>query len=179
MFRELCGDSILTQVVLVSTMWGELAIDDGMSREKELEEFYWKPLIERGSKLDRLSRNDSEDAWRIIGQLIRRNDLRAIARLQEELLILGSRLQNTHAGRMLQNSLRKALVEQKSSLKRVISQNQRPIDRGLSASLTKEYVGCENQTRKAFEEIRRSKFDLGAEISVIFCSKSNRAVCIL
>jgi len=160
-------------------MWGELALEDGISREKELEELYWKPLIERGSKLDRLSNSDPEDAWRIIEQLIQRNDSRTIAQLQEELLNLGSRLQDTHAGKILQNSLQKALAEQKSSLKAVMSQNQRPLDPRLFTKLAREYTRCEDQTRKAFEEIRRSKFDLGAQISVIFCGKSSRAVCFI
>ena len=178
-FRELCGDSALTQIVLVSTMWSELALEDGISREKELEELYWKPLIERGSKLDRLSNNDPENAWRIIEQLIQRNDSRAIAQLQDELLNLGSRLQDTHGGKILQNLLQQALAEQKRCLKEIMSQNQRPMDPGVFKKLAREYARCEDQTRKAFEEVRRSKFDLGAQISVVFCGKPNRAVCFI
>jgi len=157
-------------------MWSELALEDGILREKELKELHWKPLIERGSKLDRLNNNDPEDAWRIIEQLIQRKDSRETAQLQEELLNLGSRLQDTHAGKILQNSLQKALAEQKSSLKEIMSQNQLSMDPRLFKKLAREYALCEDQTRKAFEEIRRSKFDLGAQISVIFCGKSNRAV---
>lgn len=166
----------MAQVVLVSTMWEELVLDDGMTREKELEEHYWKPLIERGSKLDRLTRSDPEDAWRIVSQLIRRNEAKAIARLQDELLSLGSTLQNSYTGRTLQESLHRALAEQKSSLRQVLAQSRGPSDPALSKRLAKEYTKCEEQTRKAFEEIRKLKYDIGVEISVVFCGKSNRAV---
>jgi hypothetical protein len=167
----------MTQIVLVSTMWEEL-VDDGISRERELKDLHWRPLLENGSKLDRLTRSDPRDAWRIVEQLIRRNDARAVSRLQEELLNLGSTLQNTHPGRTLQDSLQKALSEQKSSLKRVLAQSRKPCDPAQTKKLAKEYAKCEDQTRKAFEEIRKSKFDVGPEVSSLFCGKHSRAVSI-
>ncbi|KAJ3561368.1 hypothetical protein NP233_g10237 [Leucocoprinus birnbaumii] len=176
MFRELCGDSAISQVVLVSTMWEELMFDDGMSREKELQELYWKPLIDKGSKIDRLTRSDPDDAWRIVEQLIRRNDARAIAQLQEELLELGSTLQDTYPGRLLQDSLQRALAEQKTSLKQVLSQSRRSGDPALLKKLTKEYNRCEDQTRKAIEEIRKQKYDVGGEVTVVFCGETHQSV---
>ncbi|KXN89088.1 hypothetical protein AN958_06289 [Leucoagaricus sp. SymC.cos] len=175
MFRELCGDTGMTQIVLVSTMWEELMADDGLSRERELEQLHWKPLIEKGSKLDRLARSDPKDAWRIIEQLIRRNDTRAISQLQEELLNLGSALHDTHSGRVLQESLQKALADQRTSLKQVLAQSRRPSDPILSKKLVKEYSRCEEQTRKAFEEIKKLKYDVGPETLALFCGKATRA----
>lgn len=168
----------MTQIVLVSTMWEELVADDGITRERELEDFHWRPLLERGSKLDRLTRSDPRDAWRIVEQLIRRNDTRALARLQEELLLLGSTLQNTHSGRTVQDSLQKALSEQKSSLKCLLAQRRKPDDPTFSKKLAKEYAKSEDQTRKAFEEIRKLKFDVGVEVAVLFCGRHHRAVSI-
>jgi hypothetical protein len=160
-------------------MWEDLMADDGVLREKELEECHWKPLIEKGSRLDRLTRSDPREAWRIVEQLIRGNDARAIARLQEELLHLGSTLQGTGTGIDLQDSLQRALSEQKSSLRHVLAQNRKPSDPQLSKKLAKEYARCENQTRKVLEDIRKSKFDIGAETSALFCTNKTRAVSIV
>lgn len=176
MFRELCGDFAMTQVILVSTMWEELVFDEGASREKELEEIFWKPLIDKGSRLDRLSRSDPEEAWRIVNQLIRQNDTRAIQRMQEELKELELALQESYAGRMLLNSLQKALAEQRNSLRQLVFQNQKSDDPVLMKKLRKEYTRSEEQTRKTFEQIRKSHVTIGKEILTVFYEKETQAV---
>lgn len=169
----------MTQVVLVSTMWEELVIDDGAIREKELRESLWKPLIEKGSKIDRLLSSDSGEAWRIVDQLIRRSDARAIKRLQEDLENLGESLLEECSGRVLQRSLEKALAEQREAVRQVLAQRRKPDDPVLTKKLMKEYTRSEEQTRKAFEEVRKAKVTIGKEILGVFCGKETRAVCLL
>ncbi|KAF9450910.1 hypothetical protein P691DRAFT_725161 [Macrolepiota fuliginosa MF-IS2] len=178
MFRELCGDITMTQVILVSTMWEELVVDEGASREKDLEELFWKPLIDKGSRLDRLLAGDPKEAWRIVNQLIRRNDARGIERMQEDLKELEETLQESYAGRTLQNSLQKALAEQRTSLRQLLFQSQKGDDPALTKKLRKEYTRSEEQTRKTLEDIRKLKISVGREVMTVFCRKEIRAKAV-
>ena len=53
MFRELCGDTTLKNVVLVTNMWGQVSQDVGEARERELTTIYLKPALDKGAQLAR------------------------------------------------------------------------------------------------------------------------------
>jgi len=46
MFRELCGDSTLKNVILVTNMWGDVSGSVGEARERELAREFFKPVLE-------------------------------------------------------------------------------------------------------------------------------------
>ena len=48
MFRQLCGDNALARVVLGTTHWSEVDVDEGKKREQQLAETFWN---DSGSKL--------------------------------------------------------------------------------------------------------------------------------
>ena len=48
MFKKLCGNDALVNVVLGTTKWGELRPEVGQKREKQLAELFWKDMIQRG-----------------------------------------------------------------------------------------------------------------------------------
>jgi hypothetical protein len=180
-FRNLCEDFAMTQIVLVSTMWDELVVlDDGSSREKELRECFWKPFIDKGSRIDRLlNSHDPREAWRIVDQLIRQNDARSIKKLQQDLENLGESLLELCSGRTLQNSLERALARQREAVKQVLGIQKRRIDdSSVIKKSMKEYTKSEEQTRKALEDIRKAKVVIGSEILNVFCGKETHAVCM-
>ncbi|KAG9227683.1 hypothetical protein CCMSSC00406_0000671 [Pleurotus cornucopiae] len=55
MFRKLCGDDSLRNVVLVTNMWGQVPLDVGEAREQELkqEDMFFKPVLDEGAQLKR------------------------------------------------------------------------------------------------------------------------------
>ncbi|XP_006459381.1 hypothetical protein AGABI2DRAFT_65309, partial [Agaricus bisporus var. bisporus H97] len=177
-FRDLCEDFAMTQIVLVSTMWDELVVlDDGSMREKELRECFWKPFIDKGSRIDRLlNSHDSREAWRIVDQLIRQNEARSIKKLQRDLEDLGESLLELCSGRGLQSSLERALARQREAVRQVLAQKRRPDDPAIIKKLMKEYNKSEEQTRKALEDIRKAKVVMGSEILNVFCGKETHAV---
>jgi len=52
-FRELCGDSILKNTVIVTNMWGKVAWEVGEAHEKELITNYFKSSLDEGAQLAR------------------------------------------------------------------------------------------------------------------------------
>jgi len=57
MFRKLCGDSTLRNVVIVTNMWGDVDPHVGDAREAELmrEDNFFKPVLDKGARMARHS----------------------------------------------------------------------------------------------------------------------------
>jgi len=55
MFRKLCGDTTLQNVVAVTNMWGEVDSQVGDAREAELmrEDIFFKPILDKGGQMAR------------------------------------------------------------------------------------------------------------------------------
>lgn len=68
-FANFCGQDGMQNIILVTTMWGELkepAI--GEHREKELMENFWKEMFALGCRTERFE-DTCGSAWRIVGSL--------------------------------------------------------------------------------------------------------------
>lgn len=54
-FRKLCGDDTLKNVVIVTTMWSQVDPETGRKRERELStnEMFFKPALENGARMVR------------------------------------------------------------------------------------------------------------------------------
>jgi hypothetical protein len=176
MFGELCGDVAMTQVRLVSTMWGKVKPDVGEGRERELREKFWKHFIEKGSEIDRLRDTRGEEAWRIVDRLIRDSKKRDAVLLQEELVELEKQLNETAAGKTLYSSLQKLLADQKESLRSLLAQVEKSNDPNLTKELKKEYAKINDQFQRTFQEVAKLKIPLGKRIMLFFFGKKTRAV---
>ena len=65
MFRKVCGESTLNNVVLVTNMWKEDAQDVDEAREKELSGRFFKPALDKSAQTVR-HHNTTESAHNII-----------------------------------------------------------------------------------------------------------------
>jgi hypothetical protein len=101
MFRELCGENALHNVILTTTMWDELGEDSivGATREYELRTKIWKPMMDRGCKIARFA-GTRESAWQLISTF---NHSHYPVKLQEELVDQGKKLNETSAYAVLNN----------------------------------------------------------------------------
>lgn len=105
LFRELCGRHALKKVVLVTTMWDQISLEEGKTREQELlqKPEYWGTMIERGSMAYR-HLHTQESAMTIVHRLAQHKEPVA-TNLQRELVDHGRQLSDTSAGRELQREL--------------------------------------------------------------------------
>ena len=65
MFKKLCGDDRLKNVILATTKWSYIDETVGLRREQQLSETYWKRMLVRGSRMARFM-DTRESAWDII-----------------------------------------------------------------------------------------------------------------
>ena len=103
MFRKLCGDEALKNVVIGTTKWDDVSLEVGKQHEQRLQDTYWKEMLQQGSVTMRVHA-DSTSAWEIINHILK-NDRVEFVRIQEELLELQKVIPETDAGRTLRYTL--------------------------------------------------------------------------
>ena len=102
-FKDLCGDENLKNIVLVTTMWDELQDESlGSKREGELLSTFWKDMIHLGSRTRRFQRNH-ESAWDIVNclDLEGARQTRTPLEIQREMVDRGLPLHETGAAKTL------------------------------------------------------------------------------
>ena len=95
MFRQLCGDSTLKNVILVTNMWGKVKQDVGEARERELIDTYFKEALDKGAQLARHYEN-TQSSHDIVRRIMK-NDPTAF-QIQRELVDEGKGIDDTAAG---------------------------------------------------------------------------------
>ncbi|KAF8438414.1 P-loop containing nucleoside triphosphate hydrolase protein [Boletus edulis BED1] len=101
-FKTLCGENNLKNVVLVTTMWDEVEESTGSRREKELLSDFWGDMIRFGSRTLRFQ-GTRESAWEIISclHLERSDQERTPLEIQREMVDCGLQLHETTAAKTL------------------------------------------------------------------------------
>ncbi|RDB28377.1 hypothetical protein Hypma_015573 [Hypsizygus marmoreus] len=114
MFRHLCGDKAVQNVILATTKWDEVTEDVGSRREKQLVEKYWKHMLDLGSGMCRFLRTP-ESAWEIVNLILDRVQHSTVdsLQIQVELVDLRKIIPETEAGRTLRCTLEELLVSEK------------------------------------------------------------------
>jgi len=76
MFRKLCGDSTLQNVVIVTNMWGQVDPEVGEAREAELvkRDILFKPILDKGAQIAR-NENTVTSAQKIIRLVLNNHPL--------------------------------------------------------------------------------------------------------
>jgi predicted RNase H-like nuclease (RuvC/YqgF family) len=133
-------------------MWGEVSLEAAEKRETELVSKFWKAMIDNGATVDRLKATDHDEAWRVVDGLIERRTKtrKEVLRLQEELVELQRRLNETEAGQELY-----VLLQELLSSSRRLRKSLRAAQRGLGDQITLEHELAELDAR-----IRQLKEDL-------------------
>ena len=116
MFGELCGNKPAKKVVLATTMWDKVSeIEEGEKRENALKEKYWNVMLHHGAVVERFL-NTPESAWAVINRLVEREKNKSALLLQEELLDLGKRLNDTNAAMALYLDLQTLVAKQNRTI---------------------------------------------------------------
>lgn len=140
MFRELCGEAAIKNVVLATTKWDDVAEEVGLRREQQLIKDYWGNMLTLGSTMLR-SHINSDSAWEIVNHILGNHSVDTL-QIQEELVDKQQILPETAAGRALRATLKELLAIQEktaeklkqsssaqgdSRLKQTFEQNQKEI----------------------------------------------------
>ena len=116
MFRELCGDKTLKNVVLVTNMWGEVSPEDGQDREDQLSGDFFKSVLDKGAQMVR-HHNTAESAHDIIRRIIDNHP--AVLQIQHELVDEQKDIVDTAAGEIINKELNELMRRHQVELKKV------------------------------------------------------------
>ena len=100
MFRQLCGDEAMKNVILVTNMWGEVSPEVGEKREAELaaDDIFFKPALDKEAKIRRHD-NTYATAHKIVQDITANVPIRL--KIQHELIEERKRMSDTAAGQYL------------------------------------------------------------------------------
>ncbi|QRW07086.1 50S ribosome-binding GTPase [Ceratobasidium sp. AG-Ba] len=115
-FRNLCGNDSLSNVLIVTNMWSDPPTQAQIDRETELREHkdFFKPALEKGARMVRRSHKTKESAHEILKMLIEQE---AIAmKIQRELVDEQKKLAETRAAQEIERELRIAAEKHQAEL---------------------------------------------------------------
>ena len=148
-FRELCGETSLKNVVFVTNMWSEVPHDIGEARERELASKILKPALDKGAQMVR-NHDTEQSAHDIIRRIV--NNHPVVLQIQRrELEDEQKDIVNTAASDAVNAELVEAARRHEAELRRVEGERAR-------ALREKEEVRRKvEEERRRREEIRRVK----------------------
>ena len=154
MFRKLCGDTAVRNVVIVTNMWGVVDPRVGEAREAELirEEMFFKPVLEMGAQMAR-HENTVSSAERIIRLVLDNNPIPL--QIQMELVEEGKAISETIAGEELTRELNARLKEHEEEM-RVL---KKEMDQAVDDKEEETRRELEIETLKTQKEIARFEND--------------------
>jgi len=174
MFRKLCGNDALKNVVIVTNMWGEIDPEVGDAREVELreDELFFKPALERGATM---VRHDGAlpTAQAIIHCVLENTPLPLL--IQSELVDEGKDISETSAGEELKRgyaAVAKKHEGEMGKLKREMEEAMREKDEETRRELEieakriqKEMERIQNDTKRLGSEYKTEKGRLDAQLT--------------
>jgi energy-coupling factor transporter ATP-binding protein EcfA2 len=135
LFRSLCGDDALKNVILVTTMWNKMRDEDtgeALRREDELLDNFWKPMVNKGSYVAQFD-GTSDTAFALIWQLAGKEGV--VLKIQKEIVDQDMEVLHTAAGQNLLEMLEMDKVEYEVRIKRLESLMEKEEERGNRAGV--------------------------------------------
>ena len=113
MFRQLCGDSTLKNVVILTNMWGKVKQDVGEARERELADVHFKAALDKGAQLVR--HHDTIQSSHDIVRRIIKNDPTAF-QIQRELVDERKDINQTAAGEAVSEEFNRLIKQHEAEV---------------------------------------------------------------
>jgi hypothetical protein len=161
MFVSLCGQEAMPNVVIATTMWGEVRTENGERREKELKETFWKDLLDEGCRVERFE-DTYESAWLIVDRLAMED--RAKMRLTHEMVDRRLTLQQTEAGIILNDELKRLIVARKEASRRLRAQAKKQDNALIVQELNVQQAKIDEQITQTADELQKLKIPFAAHI---------------
>ncbi|KAH9481271.1 hypothetical protein JR316_0005793 [Psilocybe cubensis] len=166
MFRELCGESTLRNVVILTNMWGEVKPEVGEARAHELatQDIFFKPVIAKGAQFLRHD-NTRAAALSVIRRILQNHPM--ALQIQRELVDEGKDMAQTAAGAQLNKEMmeqiekhRKEIKAVREEMKEAIRVKDEEARRELEAEANKlqaEMMRVQNESQKLATDYRKEK----------------------
>ncbi|MCJ1390893.1 hypothetical protein MMC18_003754 [Xylographa bjoerkii] len=118
MLRSLCGTKNLSHVIMATTMWDQVTLEQGNNREAELLSTgaFWGTMKRAGSMVRRYD-NTKGGAMDMVNELLQMD--RIVLQIQEEIAVQKKALGDTKAGQTVNSDLKKLEEKHKEDVEAV------------------------------------------------------------
>lgn len=163
MFQELCGESPMQNVVLVTTGWGTMTKAGNRNKaeehERQLQEdpMFWKGMIKLGARTNRFEDNKTS-ALRILESF--ENNRPVTLRIQRELVDEKKQLVDTAAGQTVNEELERLEAQYKEDIaafQQQLNEARAAADHEKAEIMAQQKEMCErlrDEARRAQDELR-------------------------
>ena len=152
MFRELCGDEALENVVLVTNMWGEVSPEEGQDRENQLTSKFFKPVLDKRAQMIR-HLNTAQSAHNIIRGIVKNRPV--VLQIQRELVDKHMDISATAAGNAVSRELNEQMRRHQAELKKV----EEEMAQALKEKDGQTVQELEAERRRMQEQMEKTKME--------------------
>ncbi|KAH7378112.1 P-loop containing nucleoside triphosphate hydrolase protein [Cadophora sp. MPI-SDFR-AT-0126] len=157
LFTKLVGEDALSNVVLVTTMWGNVTdVEKANERDSELRDEYWGDMRRKGSTATRFD-GTTASAEGIVSQLLGKRTV--ILKVQEQLVDQKMQLNQTAAGAFLEPTIHREEAQYRERLTELEKelQHEKNGNKRLEAKRSQRRNAAGLQQRMEDKEILKSK----------------------
>ena len=147
-FRELCGESSLKNVVLVTNMWSEVSRDVGEARERELASNFLKSALDKGARMVR-HHDTEQSAHDVIRQIM--NNHPVVIQIQREIIDEHKDITNTAAGGAINADLAEEMRRHEANVRKAQEEAAQALRRREEEARQR----MAEEARRREEEMRR------------------------
>lgn len=164
LFQQLVGEEALGNVVLATTQWSKVRLEDkttALERQQELRTKYWSEMLEKGAQIFQFE-GDQASAESIVAQLIGKQHV--VFRIQQELVEEQKRLGQTGAGALVEPIVKKKLEESKSDLQKVREKQRLNPSNFKKQQLAEQEEDAKNRVSQGEADAEKLGSKLGVKI---------------
>ena len=152
MFRQLCGDAVSRNVVLVTNMWADVSLEDGVDREDRLSSKFFKPVLDLGAQMAR-HHNTVQSAHDIVRKLLVNDPV--VLQIQRELVDESKDITDTVAGEYVSRELNDQMKRHQAELKKV----EEEMAQALKEKDGQTVQELEAERRRMQEQMEKTKME--------------------
>jgi hypothetical protein len=145
MFMKICGEDAFKKVILATTQWQRLQVEDGERLEQQLKHKYWRELLDGGAEVmqirDMVGKWEREIIKRSIERLLAgegRHKEKVTLQIQKEVVDLQMSIPATQAGRELRLSLEQLLALNEKDQANALDEEERRRLKAIRAQVKKQ-----------------------------------------
>ena len=137
MFRKLCGDDNLRNVILATTKWEITPQSDAILRERELcsDQGFWGLMIKYGSMVRRFA-NTEASARSLVQELLNTGSDRFTPKIQREVVEEGKSLWQTDAGAFIEEALARQARLHMEEMKGLVEEQERALKKRMETGFS-------------------------------------------
>ncbi|KAI0438339.1 P-loop containing nucleoside triphosphate hydrolase protein [Xylaria telfairii] len=176
MFQKLTGEKNLGNVVLATSMWDRVTEEEGMARERELKDKFWKVPLAYGAKAAR-HEGTPESAQAIARTLMAKKPF--FVQLQKEMGRDNKALRDTAAGQQVMMELAKIKEEHKRELAEMeeMMRNTATENKLVVEALKEHYQGRLKDLETTLKDERRLNEEAVGSLTARVQALEGRGMC--